>query len=437
LQDRQVFFHVIERSFVLYKNREVPFSANAGDLNGVVASDLNGDGLTDFAVASGSANTVSIHYGNANGTFSSPVLLNASAGTNAIALGNFLGTNTVGIAVTNTSAPSVSVFEATFAATATATGVAIPGTDTHQIYASYAGDSNYAASQSTSIGLAAQRISTSLSVAANPASTSSGQQTTLTAILTPYTDGTLSTNGDSVTFYNGTTALGTGSLTSGVATLNVNPSPTGSDSITASYAGDSNFVASTASAITVIVSAAATPLASVSPNSLTFAGVSVGSTSTAQTVTLSNYGTGALSISSIAASGDFPESNACGPSLFHLLDGFENSVLLQEVPAPLPVVGETLPHHRVQLHPVEDVKEVIRVAAHQGSGQHDQSLRCASQHAKPVALRSVAGRLVQFVGNSKVEPSAHVPPDVLDCRRRSHRDQVQKHWAGALRPETA
>jgi hypothetical protein len=217
----------------------------------------------------------------------------------------------------------------------------------------------------------------------------------------------------------------------------VNPSPTGSDSITASYAGDSNFVASTASAITVIVSAAATPVASVSPNSLTFAGVSVGSTSTAQTVTLSNSGTGALSISSIAASGDFPESNACGPSLFHFLDGFENSVLLQEIPAPLLAVGETLPHHRVQLYPVEDIKEVIRVAAHQGSGQRDQSLRCASQHAKPVALRSVAGRLVQFVGNSKVELSAHVPPDVLDCRRRSHRDQVQKHWAGALRPETA
>ena len=57
------------------------------------------------------------------------------------------------------------------------------------------------------------------------------------------------------------------------------------------------------------------PVANVSPTSLTFGGQTVGTTSAAQTVTLSNTGGAALTISSIAASGDFAESNSCGSSL--------------------------------------------------------------------------------------------------------------------------
>ena len=82
----------------------------------------------------------------------------------------------------------------------------------------------------------------------------------------------------------------------------------------------------------------------------------------------------------------------------------------------MPSVGEALAHHRVRLHPVEDVEQVVRVAAHQRSGERDQSLRRASEHAKSVALRRVAGQLVQFVGDGEVEPPAHVAPDILDWR---------------------
>jgi hypothetical protein len=99
---------------------------------------------------------------------------------------------------------------------------------------------------------------------------------------------------------------------------------------------------------------------------------------------------------------------------FHLLDGFEDAVLLLEVSAALPSVGEALAHHRMRFHAVEDVEQAS--SAHQRSGERDQSLRCASEHAKPVALRRVAGQLVKFVGNGKVEPPAHVTPYVLDWR---------------------
>src|SRR5207302_5864755 len=57
------------------------------------------------------------------------------------------------------------------------------------------------------------------------------------------------------------------------------------------------------------------PAASFSPVSLTFAAQPVGTTSTAQTVALTNNGSAALSISGIAASGDYAQTNNCGTSL--------------------------------------------------------------------------------------------------------------------------
>lgn len=57
------------------------------------------------------------------------------------------------------------------------------------------------------------------------------------------------------------------------------------------------------------------PVASVSPSSLTFAGQQVGTTSPAQTVTLSNTGSVSLAISSITTSGDFAQTNDCGSSM--------------------------------------------------------------------------------------------------------------------------
>jgi hypothetical protein len=62
----------------------------------------------------------------------------------------------------------------------------------------------------------------------------------------------------------------------------------------------------------VVVSA---PSASLTPGSLTFNSQPVGYASAAQTVTLTNSGNAALSITRIAASGDFAETNACGASL--------------------------------------------------------------------------------------------------------------------------
>jgi hypothetical protein len=57
------------------------------------------------------------------------------------------------------------------------------------------------------------------------------------------------------------------------------------------------------------------PTASLNPTSLTFGNQNVGTTSAAQNITLSNSGTASLSITSIATSGDFAQTNTCGTSL--------------------------------------------------------------------------------------------------------------------------
>jgi len=51
------------------------------------------------------------------------------------------------------------------------------------------------------------------------------------------------------------------------------------------------------------------------PSTLTFAAQDVGTTSAAQTITLSNPGTAAFSISSLATTGEFSQTNTCGASL--------------------------------------------------------------------------------------------------------------------------
>ena len=57
------------------------------------------------------------------------------------------------------------------------------------------------------------------------------------------------------------------------------------------------------------------PVATLTPASLTFAAQPMGSESSVQAITLTNTGSAPLNIASIAASGDFAETNTCGASL--------------------------------------------------------------------------------------------------------------------------
>ena len=257
----------------------------------IAVGDFNGDGIPDLAVANSGDNTVTILLGNGNGTFTVQASPPTGSTPSALAVGDFIKGGALGLAVANSGATGGSVTvlnqqQSTQTATATATGISPAGSGAHLVEASYPGDSNYAASVSGTTSLNGQTVSTTLSLTPNPTSSTFGQQVLLSATLTPFTSGGNSTNGESVTFYSGSTSLGTGTLSGGVATLNTTALPSGTDSLTAKFGGDANFSASTSTAVNFVVSAAAlaaTP---------TFS-VPAGSYTSTQSVTISDATTGA------------------------------------------------------------------------------------------------------------------------------------------------
>jgi uncharacterized repeat protein (TIGR02543 family) len=97
-------------------------------------------------------------------------------------------------------------------------------------------------------------------------------------------------------------------------TINVTFSPMTAGSQSGSVVITSNS-ATSPSTITLSGSGVAVPLVSLNPTLLTFTTQNVGTTSSSQSITLSNTGGAALSLGSITANGDFSQSNNCGGGL--------------------------------------------------------------------------------------------------------------------------
>jgi FtsP/CotA-like multicopper oxidase with cupredoxin domain len=120
---------------------------------------------------------------------------------------------------------------------------------------------------------------TTTTLTASPSTTSAGTSVALTATVAPAAGSGTPTG--TVTFLNGSTILGTGTLnSSGVATLNLATLPLGANSITANYSGDTSFASSTATALTVTVTAATTTTSLTSSAASILPGASVTFTAT-------------------------------------------------------------------------------------------------------------------------------------------------------------
>ena len=104
-------------------------------------------------------------------------------------------------------------------------------------------------------------IPAALTLTASPSSSSYGQQVVLMATLSPSTAQGQSTDGETITFRNSSSSLGTATLKSGLAILNITSLPVGTADLTASYAGDTGLSAATSNVLTYPVSVAA-PLVS-------------------------------------------------------------------------------------------------------------------------------------------------------------------------------
>jgi len=93
------------------------------------------------------------------------------------------------------------------------------------------------------------------------------------------------------------------------------PTTAGTRNGTLTVTDNSNAAASSTQTVSLTGTGTAVPQVSLAPSSLTFASQAVGTTSAAQLITISNTGTGSLTLTSITASGDFADTTTCGASL--------------------------------------------------------------------------------------------------------------------------
>jgi hypothetical protein len=124
----------------------------------------------------------------------------------------------------------------------------------NSITATYAGDADYKTSTSVALsqGVDETVTTTELVSSLNPSSFEQGVTFTAT-VASAYGSPT-----GTVNFLANGKALGSATLSSGVATLNVTTLPVGTNSITATYAGDADYKTSTSAAVSEVTNAAAT-----------------------------------------------------------------------------------------------------------------------------------------------------------------------------------
>ena len=121
-------------------------------------------------------------------------------------------------------------------------------TGTHSVTAVYVASADYLTSTSSVLSVVVDKASTKTTITASPNPSTSGATVTFTATLAAVAPGAGTPTG-TVTFMDGATVLGTGTLASKKATLAIASLAEGTHSITAVYSGDSNFDDSTSTAL--------------------------------------------------------------------------------------------------------------------------------------------------------------------------------------------
>ncbi|HWE04162.1 MAG TPA: Ig-like domain-containing protein, partial [Tepidisphaeraceae bacterium] len=127
----------------------------------------------------------------------------------------------------------------------------------HDFTTVYGGDTNFLGSTSTVATATVNQANTTATLVAAPDPSVFGQTKTLTATIAAIAPGAGTPTG-SVSFFDGATLLGTGTLSGGVATLSSSVLDIGSHALTSVYGGSVNFTGSISSVDTVTVSQAAT-----------------------------------------------------------------------------------------------------------------------------------------------------------------------------------
>jgi hypothetical protein len=254
--------------------------ATGGSPWGITTGDFNNDGIPDLAIANAGSNNVTVLLGKGDGTFTAAASPATGKTPYGIVAADFNGTGNLDLAVVNgaPSAQTVTILMGNGKGTFTA----VPGTPATGAtpmaigVGDWNGDGfpdlvvpNYGSSNMTVL-LNLGPFPTTTTLAASPNPVVYGNPLALMATIANNGVGDPSPTG-TVTFYSDGTAVGTGSVSSKVASATTTVLTAGTHTLTAQYSGSSSYNGSTSSAITQTV-LKATPgvTASCSPNPTTF-----------------------------------------------------------------------------------------------------------------------------------------------------------------------
>jgi hypothetical protein len=242
----------------------------------VSEGDFNGDGTLDLAVANANSKTVSILLGDGAGNFSLASSLATGNYPDSASVGDFTGDGRLDLAVTNFYSDTVSIL------------VQIP----------------VVTLSSTSLAFGNQNVGT-MSAPMSSTLTNTGSATLEIISIT-----IMGANARDFPMNNN---CGATLAPEASCTINVTFDPTRPGIRTASVIIADNAPGSSG---TISLSGTGTaPAVTLAPTSLTFETQLIGTTSTPQTVMLTNSGTEALTITSIAVSRQFSETNNCGTTV--------------------------------------------------------------------------------------------------------------------------
>ncbi|HEV2176247.1 MAG TPA: FG-GAP-like repeat-containing protein [Terriglobia bacterium] len=249
----------------------------------LATGDFNGDGKLDLVALDdiGPNFMVSVLLGNGDGTFQPAVTLDASGYWFSFVAGDFNNDGRLDLVGTNDTTNSASVLVSGIAgsselsATSLVYGNELVGTTSppQTVTLTNMGNGPLTVSSISLTGPDPGDFSQTNTCPTSPSTLAAGTNCTLSVTFTPAV---------------------TGSLTASV-------------SITSSSLGSPQTISLSGTGVE--------PVVSLSPTSLGFAVQVVGTTSFAQTVKLTNTGSAALTISGVSTSGDFAQTNTCGTSV--------------------------------------------------------------------------------------------------------------------------
>jgi hypothetical protein len=298
---------------------KTPTTIPTADEYGIpVLADLNKDGKLDLAFlaeTSASQAELVVALGNGDGTFAAPTVLNLTGGDSirnaSLAAADFNADGKPDLALID-SADYSGVFygngDGTFVSVPQ-TGYIVPkdliniaaGSPAIAVDLNKDGKPDLLGGSAIllniygAVSTPPTLASTTTAITASSSSITTGSSIKFTATVTPAA-GSSATPTGTVAFYNGAVSLGTSTVSSGVATLTTSALTTvGSDSISATYSGDTNFAGSTSANVAITVTAAQINVPNVvgltqaaASTSITTAGLTIGTVNTASSTTVAS-----------------------------------------------------------------------------------------------------------------------------------------------------